>query len=977
MSTSAPWNFQPATKDTGNVKLFNPQENTSLQNGQIPSTDGGNVTHPSSWNNTGWEPNNQYGQYNNVMNDDGTVQNTGESHDQNEYQAQQFGESQQFYNLNPGIQQSYNQGQFIQQNDPQGQPIQQYDPQSQPIQQYDPQGQPIQQYDPQSQPIQQYGPQCQPIQQYGPQCQPIPQYDPQDQPIQQYDPQGQAIQQYDPQGQAIQQFDPQGQPIQHYNQQYGLNNQWNNCDGYQQNWNGSLAEQPSSSAATEAQFNEETNPQSNYDENQECITNNSENIQNSDYTENIGNDSVPPMINENSIPSSDISTHDSSGLSSELDHNHLILQPPLQTEISGESLVTLDSSSTQLTGEDSQLNIENQMEHLSVQEKSENSVKSGDVNHSAVDGQASSVDGNPSKTSKDSPVNSQTSDDWEMVPSAHNLLAPSNHSRQGSADSSSNVHFFIGSTNISPSGTPDGEVTHQSDKKQEESSPPSMLIPKHSSSPMPPRSGVPPQKHGDSQPSSSLGQGPPTMPPPTGSISTESNPFRKGNRSGGGQNSAKSVPTSNLTQSGEKGETTPTSKNDELKLDVSVAEGGFPSPIPAVPEESQNPPSQSPIMPRKESPFQPPRRRNMSQSSNSFDDENVPLHSDQRLTGSHKSDHMQKENDNIERKVGGADRKIGPMKADRPFRSMMQSTSERQQDSRVDYNKYSSYRGKDEKRPRSPITSSSVRNPGSGRITPTRPPTGRTTPTKPSSGRTTPGRSTPSRRLEREAYQKVVERRKKENVSPATSLWANNDIVPKTNILLAPAAPLQSTTPIIGVLEQKHRVETREVLSPVENLITTMTDHLSRENSPEKDVAKSKTTTQDVNRRENTQKDRHERNSSIDREIEMTKRMEDRERLHVYENNRDRPYKDDRNNRGPVRDDRNPAYRDDRQRDSRDYRDRDRDYDRDKYYDAYYEKQRQDRSRDPYYNDERYERPRSRQSASKYMFIWDLIYYIE
>jgi hypothetical protein len=40
MSTSAPWNFQPATKDTGNVKLFNPQENTSLQNGQIPSTDG-------------------------------------------------------------------------------------------------------------------------------------------------------------------------------------------------------------------------------------------------------------------------------------------------------------------------------------------------------------------------------------------------------------------------------------------------------------------------------------------------------------------------------------------------------------------------------------------------------------------------------------------------------------------------------------------------------------------------------------------------------------------------------------------------------------------------------------------------------------------------------------------------------------------------------------------------------------------------
>ncbi|CAC5413364.1 unnamed protein product [Mytilus coruscus] len=911
MSTTTPWNSS-AEGVKGNVKLFNPGE--FQQNGPLPQTDGSVTGHnnPSSWGD-GWANDNQYGQYNHMNSNIGMQQS-----DQGQGQQGQVGyqvpehNPQQFYHLNPGIpqQQSYNQGLSY---DPQGQTFQPYNPnQAQSVQQYDPnQAQHLQQYDPN-----------------------------QVQTFQQFDQQGEAVQQLNAEAQA---FQPYGsQAYQNYDGQSQFNNQnyeWNQYNyGYQQNWNNTEAQQPAGTDIIESGQNSDSNVQS---DSLSQNTNN-ENYINTDSTDSVYNTNAlnAEKVNNEFSTSGGDNQHLASSdarLSKELDPN---LHVP-QSDISSESLVTLNSSSTQLVEENVQ-SIENQMGNMYVQEKSnENDRKVEDINHSAIEGQGSSVDGNPkvSNESKDSPVNSQTSDDWEMVPSAHNLLAPSNHSRQGSTDSNANVQFFIGSTNISPSETPDTAETGHTENKPAEGSPPHNLIPKHSSSPMPPRNNI---AESTGPPSVSINQ-----PPPTGLGASGGNPFRKGKGSDNRTSHSPNVLKTNEHAS----QNVTNSQNEGLKLDIKAADSGFPSPIQAVTEDinSQDPPTQSPIMPRKESPFQPPRRRNLSQSSNSFDDENI---SDPRHVSGSVSDHYQS---SMDRKSG--DRKTGPMKADRTIGSILPpQAAGRQQDSSIGYSKFSG-RGKDEKRPRSPLSSSSSRS-LSGRLTPTKPPTGRTTPTKSTNGRTTPGRNTPSRRMEHAAYQRAMERRKKENVSPATSLWANNDIVPKSNILLAPAAPMQATsaTPVFGIVAPKGSGETREVLSPVQNLITSMSDHLSRENSPEKDTSKLKTNERD--RRENAQRDRHERNSSIDREIEMTKRMEDRER--VLENSRERSYKDDKNYRGTGQDDR---YKDERYRENRDYRDRDREreYERDRQIEAHY--QRNNKAKDPYYSDDRYERSRSRQST--------------
>ncbi|XP_071152410.1 protein transport protein Sec16A-like isoform X2 [Mytilus edulis] len=900
MSITNPWN-SGAEGAKGNVKLFNPAE--FHQNGPSPQTDGTVTDHKnqSSWS-QGWGNDNHYGQYNGQQSDQGLGQQ-GQVHYQGPDQN-----SQQFYNLNPGIpqQQSYNQDLS---NDHQGQPFQSYDPgQAQSFQPYDPNQ--AQQYDPNQAPA-------------------VQQFDQQGQPIQQLNAEAQAFQPYG--SQAYQNYDDQGQ----YNNQ---NYEWNQYNyGYQQGWNNTEADQqPPGTDIVESGQNPDLNVQS--DSQSQNVNN--ENYTNTDSTElyNTNASNAGKVNNELGTSGGDnqhIASSDAR-LSKELDPNSHVPQP----DISSESLVTLNSSSTQLV-EDNVQSIENQMGNMYVEEKSnESDRKVEDINHSAIEGQGSSVDGNPkvSTESKDSPVNSQTSDDWELVPSDHNLLAPSNHSRQGSTDSSANVQFFIGSTNISPSETPNTAETGHTEKKPAEGSPPHNLIPKHSSSPMPPRNNI---AESTGPPSVSINQ-----PPPTGLGPSGGNPFRKGK---GSDNRTSRSP--NILKNNEHvSQPVTISQNEGLKLDIKAADSGFPSPIQPVTEDSQDPPTQSPIMPRKESPFQPPRRRNLSQSSNSFDDENI---SDPRHVGGSASDHHQS---NIDRKSGDRhDRKTGPMKADRTIGSILPPQSAgRQKDSSIDYSRFSN-RGIDEKRPRSPLSSSrSI----SDRLTPTKPPTGRTTPTKSSNGRTTPGRNTPSRRMEHAAYQRAIERRKKENISPATSLWANNDIVPKSNILLAPAAPMQatSTTPVFGIVAPKGSGGTREVLSPVQNLITSMSDHLSRENSPEKDTSKLKTNERD--RRESTQRDRHERNSSIDREIEMTKRMEDRER--VLENSRERSYKDDRNYRGTGQDDR---YKDERYRETRDYRDRDREreYERERQIEAHY--QRNNKARDSYYSDDRYERSRSRQST--------------
>ena len=521
------------------------------------------------------------------------------------------------------------------------------------------------------------------------------------------------------------------------------------------------------------------------------------------------------------------------------------------------------------------------------------------------------------------------------------------------------------------------------------------LVPQHTSSP----NMSPAQKQGTAAgppmagppmagPPMTVPPMPPKAGPPMGPGDGGSNPFRKDK-----------ARTSNYTSPGHMGGAQSNTSDKHPVLQINNPDAGLPSPIMSSSEETvtvsnpNTPPvvgktkPESPIMPRKESPFQPPsRRRTLSGQSGGSIEEQPKLENQLSTEGDRKVDVLLETRDKsasvssqsskgsvkaeiskgsdrpvLDRERGsdrlGSDRERG---SDRPV-----SDRERGSDRLgSDRERGSDRLGSDRERGSDRLGSDRER--GSDRLGSDRerelskyqerikkaskPP--------PGSAR---GVMSP-RRIE-SAFQQVQKQRAKHNMSPATSLWADNDLVlPSSNILLAPAAaPVllgtsASTSNASSAKSSpaKNKKETRDVLSPVQMLISSLSEKQSKESTPERGVRKGdplkspgKTSgdmeqkrhnSRDARRDVSPRRDRHERGSSIDRELEISRQMEERDARREREDVRDGDYYRDDRHRG--RDSRGP-------RDPRDY---------DPYYDRKYR---------GYYGDERYDRPRSRHSLGK------------
>ena len=477
------------------------------------------------------------------------------------------------------------------------------------------------------------------------------------------------------------------------------------------------------------------------------------------------------------------------------------------------------------------------------------------------------------------------------------------------------------------------------------------LVPQHTSSP----NMSPAQKQGTAAGPPMAGPpmagppmtGPPMPPkagPPMGPGDGGSNPFRKDK-----------ARTSNYTSPGLTGGVQSNTSDKHPVLQINNPDAGLPSPIMSSSEETvtvsnpNTPPvvgktkPESPIMPRKESPFQPPsRRRTLSGQSGGSIEEQPKLENQLSTEGDRKGDVLSETRDksasissqsskgSVKAEISkGSDRPVSDRErgSDRPVSDRERGSDRLGSDRERELSKYQERIKKASKPP-----------PGSAR-----------------------GVMSP-RRIE-SAFQQVQKQRAKHNMSPATSLWADNDLVlPSSNILLAPAAaPVllgtsASTSNASSAKSSpaKNKKETRDVLSPVQMLISSLSEKQSKESTPERGVRKGdplkspgKTSgdmeqkrhnSRDARRDVSPRRDRHERGSSIDRELEISRQMEERDARREREDVRDGDYYRDERHRG--RDSRGP-------RDPRDY---------DPYYDRKYR---------GYYGDERYDRPRSRHSLGK------------
>ncbi|XP_062604933.1 serine/threonine-protein kinase fray2-like [Saccostrea cucullata] len=568
----------------------------------------------------------------------------------------------------------------------------------------------------------------------------------------------------------------------------------------------------------------------------------------------------------------------------------------IKPEISGESLQTLNYSTgsldtaanavstpsvQQVTDQMQEMSMSTQGQFEDLKESETNTQhppEGNDLNQSAIHGQVNSTGNVSENVSGGSPHSDDQHglSDWEVVPpeSSQMLEVPggeTKHSREGSLDN--NVQFFIGSGKNSDDGsarhTPESSQQGQNNTHLEQEKENTVdnlqlttehLQPQLTSSPnVSPGQNKIEDEAGNKPP-------PPAGPPPSGALS-ENNPFRKDKA-----NASKKADTKAQSIS------QPFSRSDNPQM---------PSPIVASSEDSmraaQKTQPQSPIMPRKESPFQPPNRRR-TLSSQSSESEDQP-------------------------------------KSEKEVKASSPSIPSQISSSRESLTSPSSKQGQENEKFKRPPRDT----------TKSRPPMG-----------STRGVMSP-RRIE-SAFQQVQKQRAKHNMSPATTLWANNDTLPVANILLAPAAPAitpiltpaSSTTSSTKTSPSKTTKDSRDVLSPVQMLINSMS-----EKQTDKPAADSKQGSKQYDNRQErphqrgSERDRHERGSSIDRELEITRRMEDKERRRESEGYRDRDrdnYKSDRS-RGKERD-----------------------------YDPYYDRQPPSRRRDPYYGDERYDRPRSRHS---------------
>ncbi|KAJ8300915.1 hypothetical protein KUTeg_022434 [Tegillarca granosa] len=650
-------------------------------------------------------------------------------------------------------------------------------------------------------------------------------------------------------------------------------------------------------------------------------------------------------------------------------------------EISNESLRTVQESSNE--GIDKSLNpsveaISGQLQQTSLDGAPTLPPPAVAINSADANGSAQK---HPTENNENSESTSPQSDDthglsdWEMVPPQ--LTLSGHHSREGSLDNN-NVQFFIGSSKNSSTGStplsfhgqnvdsdqtqqpPDGANKQFDNATNQENSSALLLpelTPQHSSSP-----NTLVEDQGSSQ-NTEKGQTLPPLPPPAATPPSGqsggaggTNPFRKG-----GTGSRTSSNASTVSEDSKSHNIQPNILFSNPPVGGEVSGSNFdkrtenrphldkteniepPSPIMSSSEETvhvkhssqgatQKPQPQSPIMPRKESPFQPPqnRRRNLSQSSDSIEEQPKLEEKLQSDYDKGKYDRQSFTREDRNRQPVGRNRRGSGGGSDLEMQDRKGSENDR-------HRQYES---------RSRNSSERLR------------------------GKPPPGsmRNVVSPRRIHNALQQAQEKRVKHNMSPATTLWADTDLKLVPNVILAPPTPVSpaASTSKSGKDSGK---EVREVLSPVENLITSLSEHISKESTPEpagRDQSSKKREDDKSSsehskhhsrelRKDNSDRDRHERNSSIDRELEISRKIEEKE---------SRGYRDRRNrSREGSLDRERERYDDDDdlRRDGR-YRERGRDpRDYDSYYDPRYRDYR-GHYRDPYYGDEPYERPRSRES---------------
>ncbi|XP_060586263.1 uncharacterized protein LOC132742001 isoform X4 [Ruditapes philippinarum] len=532
-----------------------------------------------------------------------------------------------------------------------------------------------------------------------------------------------------------------------------------------------------------------------------------------------------------------------------------------------------------------------------------------------------------------------TFSDWEMIPPAVEGTV-SAHSRNASIDN--NVHFFISSTNssarVSPASSKAGEDktgVNLVDKKEE-------TVPNRQTDVQNARPNTQAETL-NQQPSVGPPQSQPVgLPPPMLGGKKGGNPFRKSPNIEAAQAVSSNSDVSMLSST-RLDVTRPNFENSPVVLNQSISpitanvestgqrDGESPElemlknsgSLPVTPVSSQPRKTaavqQSPILPRKESPFQPPKQDTMSKITKSSQDiPEDPVRESVKPGISDKHGRRTPDRDRAYRSRtpdwDSGDRGNEVRRSERDSRRK----TDRGYDDRERYNRDRDRYGAD-----------------SDRVT-TRPP---------------PGSSTSDRvtRTRQSAFHHIQTNRSKNNVSPAASLIDVADNVPAMpNILLMPASSTAGTVaaPVGGAPSE---------LNPVVSLISSLSEQITTDNNG--DDSKHSRNDSKFSAKERESKDRYREKDRYRDRDDRGRYGKDRDRdrgsredirgNRSYDSLRDRGLKDSRNNsreKLSMYDSRDSLDRDDsRDRTRRgDSRERDRSY-RDDYYDRSY----RDRNRPP------------------------------
>ena len=523
-----------------------------------------------------------------------------------------------------------------------------------------------------------------------------------------------------------------------------------------------------------------------------------------------------------------------------------------------------------------------------------------------------------------------TFSDWEMIPSQGTVSA---HSRNASIDN--NVHFFISSTNssarVSPASSKTGEeksVVNTEDRKEEN-------VPNRQTD----INNVGQHRQSDTI-SQQINEGPPPSqpvgpPPPMSGGMKGVNPFRKSpnietNTVSTANNDVSMLSSTRLDVTRPNFENSPVVLNQSISpITANIESTGQregESPEVQLSKNSGNPPDtpvtsqyrktttvqQSPILPRKESPFQPPKQDSTSKNAKTSQD--IPEDPAGKYVKPEQSGKQGRRTPDRDRgyRSRTPDWDSGDRNEGRRSERDSRRRTDRGYDERDRYNRDRDRYGADNDR----VTS------------------------RPPSGSNTSDRST---RTRQSAFHHIQTNRNKNNVSPAASLLDVADSVPAMpNILLMPATNTSGTiaqnTPAGGAPSE---------LNPVVSLISSMSEQMTGDYTSDSKNAKNDSKYSD---RDRDSKDRYREKDRYRDRDDRGRYGKDRDRdrgsredirgNRSYDSLRERGLKDSRNDsreKLSMYDSRDSLDRDDsRDRTRRgDSRERDRSY-RDDYYERSY-----------------------------------------